>query len=63
MPSDPLWVAEMFDLAATEPSVLQQLKVAVSNLEAVQGAKVALARLQPAELQAELLRRRTGASR
>lgn len=58
MSNDPGQVAALFDLAATEPQAMDELRHAVQRLEQVQDAKVALAKLPSHDLRAGLLHRR-----
>ena len=62
MANDSGRVEALFELAAREPLAMQQLRLAVDDLEAVQSAKVALAQLPPAELRDALRRRLGGAA-
>ncbi len=60
---DPAEVAALFDLAASETAVYQQLKDCVAQIGAVQAAKLTLARLPVADLRAGLLVRRHSETR
>jgi len=55
---DPAEVAALLELAASEPTVIEQLRGCVDRLDETQRAKQTLAQLPPDELKAGLLARR-----
>lgn len=55
--TDPVEVATLFDVAATETQAVEDLRNALDRLVSAQGARKALAAIPPSEIRAEVARR------